>query len=544
MFAHPSTWAANTSQWKPRAIYQTMTDRFARTDGSTTAHCVSSERIYCGGTWRGMINQLDYIQGMGFDAVMISPVIKNVEGRVEYGEAYHGYWPIDLYELNPHFGTEQDLLDLSAAVHKRGMFLMMDTIINNMAYITNGSDPATSIDYSVFKPFNSESYFHKYCKITNWLDPQNYQTCQTGDNIVPLPDLFTEHDEVQQTLIKWAQDMIAKYSIDGLRIDAAKHVNTGFLYNFGKALGDTFMTGEVYDSSVDMICDYKNHYITSVPNFPIFYAVIDVFTQSKMEELPNAIEVMKHSCQDTNGLTLFTESHDVSRFANRTDDIVLAKNVVTFNILFDGIPIIYQGQEQHFHGSYEDQNSNREAVWLSGYNRDAVLYKHIRTMNRIRKHAYNLDPDWFNMQTIPIYQGESELAFRKGIEGRQMVMVLSAQGTKQTGQYDLALPVSYNPGVVAMDVISCVNYTANDVGQITINMKTADPQVLFPADLMAGSGLCGYSESNISYVELKTGRKSPTVSSPSAGVAVAPVRSMSVTILFSLLMSIAIAVLS
>ncbi|GFF42650.1 alpha-amylase A type-3 [Aspergillus udagawae] len=529
-----SSLAANTAQWKPRAIYQTMTDRFARTDGSTTARCVASENIRCGGTWRGMIDRLDYIQGMGFDAVMISPVIKNVEGRVKYGEAYHGYWPEDIYSLNPYFGTKQDLLDLSAEVHKRGMFLMMDTVINNMAYITNGSDPATHIEYSTLKPFDSPSYYHPYCQVEHWDNFTEAQWCQTGDEFVALPDLYTEHAEVQSTLEKWAQDMISTYSIDGLRIDAAKHVDTGFLANFGKALSDTFMTGEVYQKEVDIICDYKNNYITSVPNFPVYFSVIKAFTEGNTSSLANVVEVMKNTCHDVTSMTTFTESHDVDRFGNKTSDMALAKNVVTFNILFDGIPIMYQGQEQHFQGNYGDSNSNREAVWLSGYNTDAELYKLVGKLNRIRKHAYNLDNNYLDVQTYPVYQGSSELAFRKGVEGRQTIMLLSTQGTNQKNSYPLHLPVSYNPGVVAMDVLNCVNYTVDAAGELVITMDKGEPHVFFPANLMPGSGLCGYSESNISYVELKTGKPA---ASGSAGVLSMTPLGIPLTILFSVFVS-------
>ena len=53
------------AQWRAQSIYQVMTDRFARTDGSTTAACDLNE--YCGGTWRGLINRLGYIQNMVID---------------------------------------------------------------------------------------------------------------------------------------------------------------------------------------------------------------------------------------------------------------------------------------------------------------------------------------------------------------------------------------------------------------------------------------------------------------------------------------------
>jgi len=60
---------ATVNDWRSRSIYQVITDRFARSDGSITAPCDVSQQKYCGGTWRGIINKLDYIQGMGFNAV-------------------------------------------------------------------------------------------------------------------------------------------------------------------------------------------------------------------------------------------------------------------------------------------------------------------------------------------------------------------------------------------------------------------------------------------------------------------------------------------
>lgn len=116
-----TTLAASPAEWRSRSVYQLLTDRFARPDGSTTATCNTADGKYCGGTWTGIIDRLDYIQGMGFDAVWISPVTKNIEGDTAYGEAYHGYWQQDLYSVNSHFGTEDDLKALAQALHGRGM---------------------------------------------------------------------------------------------------------------------------------------------------------------------------------------------------------------------------------------------------------------------------------------------------------------------------------------------------------------------------------------------------------------------------------------
>jgi alpha-amylase len=99
--------AAGVDEWRTRSIYQVcprrrscllsgptvssqlVTDRFAVSDNSGPP-CDASAQRYCGGTWRGIINHLDYIQNMGFDAVWISPVVANIAGNTPQGEGYHG----------------------------------------------------------------------------------------------------------------------------------------------------------------------------------------------------------------------------------------------------------------------------------------------------------------------------------------------------------------------------------------------------------------------------------------------------------------------
>ncbi|KAL2868005.1 alpha-amylase [Aspergillus lucknowensis] len=496
-----------------------MTDRFARTDGSTTQACNATEGLYCGGTWRGMINHLDYIQGMGFDAVMISPVIKNIEERVLYGEAYHGYWAQDMYSLNPHFGSHQDLLHLSEALHDRGMFLMMDTVVNNVAFATNGGNPSTDVNYSSLNPFNRPDFYHPYCKITDWEDYPQLQQCWTGDDIVALPDLKTEDERVQNILGLWVQEMISTYAIDGLRLDAAKHVTPDFLTEFQKS-ANTFIAGEVYERSVDIICNYQKD-ISSVTNYPIYYALLDAFTQGNTDTLPNRVEVMKDSCPDVTSLTTFSENHDIARFASMKDDITLAKNILTFTLLFDGIPMIYQGQEQHFSGARDPLN--REALWLSSYNTSSPLYNLIATLNKLRKHAIQIDPEYYiNAQTYPIYRGSSEMAFRKGREGRHVVMVLSTQGS-QSGAYTIRMMNGYQPSYVVRDVLTCRTWKVNDMGELRLDMDKGEPRVLFPEELMRGSGLCEFEEAKVSYLDFVNKSYSPISSEDEAsrGVGVA-----------------------
>jgi len=73
--------------------------RFAVGNGSKP-QCDVAKNTYCGGNFKGIEKHLDYIKGMGFDAIWISPIVKNYENN------FHGYAAMDIYSINEHFGTE------------------------------------------------------------------------------------------------------------------------------------------------------------------------------------------------------------------------------------------------------------------------------------------------------------------------------------------------------------------------------------------------------------------------------------------------------
>lgn len=169
--------------------------------------------------------------------------------------------------------------------------------------------------------------------------------------------------------------------------------------------------------------------------------------------------------------------------------------------------MVYQGQEQHLKGSATP--TNREAIWLTHYKTDSVLYKLIANLNAIRKHAFMMDQDYVVTPSRPVYQGGSELVLVKGVEGLQVLTVLSNQGT-QGKPYDMTLPFSYNAGTELIEVLNCKVYTVNNHGELTVKMDKGEPRVFYPTKLMDGSGLCGYKLSNVTLSEIKTGHSFST----------------------------------
>ncbi|KAK3069317.1 hypothetical protein LTR53_012438, partial [Teratosphaeriaceae sp. CCFEE 6253] len=254
---------ASAAEWRSRSIYQVVTDRFAYGDGSgdsTPPPCAVINGLYCGGTWQGIRSKLDYVQGMNFDAIWISPVVAQLPQMTGDGMAYTAYWqqvslsfgscPVyadpythlleDLYALNPNFGTADDLRQLISDIHARGMLVMLDIVVNHMAY----AGPGWDVDHRVLNPFNDGKYYHDYCTVDDPTSQTNTQECYLGDWKVTLADLRTEDPDVRDMFGEWISQMVSNYSIDGLRIDTAINVEPSFFPDFVDSAG-VFATGEV-----------------------------------------------------------------------------------------------------------------------------------------------------------------------------------------------------------------------------------------------------------------------------------------------------------
>lgn len=275
---------------------------------------------------------------MGFTAIQISPVVHNIENDTIVGDAYHGYYQDDLYALNEHFGTHDELVKLSDELHARDMYLLVDVVVNNMAQAFDNTLPP-KVDYAEFEPFNNQDYFHSYCNVTDWTNATDYQDCWLYPLGVALADLRTEDDAIVTMFSEWIKELVSNYTIDGVRIDAAKHVNNAFLPAFVADSG-VFALGEVLTGEVTDFCPYQtNGYLSGMPNYLDYYKIIDSFNGGSMADLDAIRSQTREACNDTATLGSFIENHDMPRFASYNSDIVVAKNALAYTIVTDGIPL-------------------------------------------------------------------------------------------------------------------------------------------------------------------------------------------------------------
>jgi glycosidase len=82
---------------------------------------------WAGGTLKGLTSKIGYLKRMGITALWVSPIFK----QVAYQDTYHGYGIQNFLEVDPHFGTREDLRELVATAHRHGIYVILDIILNH-----------------------------------------------------------------------------------------------------------------------------------------------------------------------------------------------------------------------------------------------------------------------------------------------------------------------------------------------------------------------------------------------------------------------------
>ncbi|KAK9357302.1 glycoside hydrolase superfamily [Lipomyces starkeyi] len=207
-------------------------------------------------------------------------------------------------------------------------------------------------------------------------------------------------------------------SIDGIRLDTARHVPKPSLSKFQQKVG-VFVTGEALNQSVPFVAQYQGP-LDSAINYPL---------------------CEQATFSDAHALTNFLDNHDQPRFARylgdgRGDDVLRDENAATFLFFVTGMPVIYYGFEQRFDGGYDP--INRETMWSSGYNTSVPLYNYIARLNAIRKYAVSVvGKDKFYSEDT-VFLGSSVT---------HMVM--------QRGPLALFLTIAFKAGDSLTDLVSC-----------------------------------------------------------------------------------------
>ena len=350
-------------------MYLIMTDRFAdgdpSNDGPDHAAQLAAPRGWHGGDLRGILQHLDYLQQLGITTVWITPVVENHEPN-----SYHGYGATDLYRVDEHFGTLADLQQLAAALHARGMKLVLDLVPNHIGpahpWVTDSPDP-TWFHGTLAQHTRAQGEF---APITNphapWRDQRNVTQGWFADL---LPDLNQEDPSVERYLIQNATWWIEQAGLDGLRLDTFPYVGRPFWHDFHAQLHSLYpnltTVGEVFNGDATITSTFAagvtrtgvDTGLDTPFDFPSYFGLRDVFLKNepmtRLADILRLDDLFPHPER----LVPFLGNHDTSRFMNdpvaTLDKLNLAFTVLT---TMRGMPQIYAGDEIALQGGEDPDN--------------------------------------------------------------------------------------------------------------------------------------------------------------------------------------------
>lgn len=215
--------------------------------------------------------------------------------------------------------------------------------------------------------------------------------------------------------------------------------------------------------------------LSTISYFPLLRAFESPY--GDLSKLAHTIDEMQVSCKDTSLLGAFSENHDNPRFPRKSNNVILAKNIIAFTILAGGIPIIYQGQEQHYRGSGDGNDPyNREALWGSGYDQSHELYRHIAHLNKIRRTAITKDASFLSALPKVVFTDSHTIAIKRA----NLLVILSNSGSGG-GNMSTYIKSQYDPGSLATEMSTCKKQTVGARGSINVLTEDGLPKIFYPS---------------------------------------------------------------
>ena len=349
-----------------RVFYEIFVGSFSDSDGDGT------------GDLRGIINRMDYLndgdpvsgKSLGIEGIWLTPVFLS--------PSYHKYDVSDYYQIDPAFGTEEDLKELAALCHERDVKLILDLPLNHTGIRNEwferfldahtAADPADDYyDFYTWIPAGSAvPAGRRFRRIS---DPELLVEANFSDD---MPELNFDNEKVRQAVLDVAAYWL-NLGVDGFRFDAAKYPYYGeheqnaefwiwYMEELRKINPDIYTVAEVWDGDAVIA-----HYLKAFNCFHFSSAMaegiiaetargadVNRFTQSVQKYL-DAIHAVNPEAKDIP----FIANHDTDRAAGyltvASGCMQMAANLY---ILTPGSPFIYYGEEIGLRGSRGGANTD------------------------------------------------------------------------------------------------------------------------------------------------------------------------------------------
>ena len=511
---HPSP-----NDWRDQFIYFLLVDRFDDNAAGTPAYVPGQapppadavrRNRFQGGTLKGVTRRLDYIRDLGCTAVWLSPILKN---RGDLDTSYHGYGIQDFLQVDPRFGSLEDLRELTRAAHERGLYVILDVVLNHTGdvwsypgghpyYYHRGeqfpfgqwreTDPAPGhqLDDAVWPlELQRAEAFKRRGEIRNWYDPVE---SRDGD-FLSLKELDLPRPEVLDALIKVYRYWISAADLDGFRIDTVKHMEdsaTAILCNalreYAQRIGKHrfFLFGEIVadDHTIQRYLGRNSRIegtnerfpsLDAALDFPLYFSLEEVIKGLANPALLRARYDAFHQVYTDHGeagrmFVTFVDNHDqmsrpYRRFLHGNPYPRQALLAIGYLLTSQGVPCIYYGTEQGFDGGGADDSYVRECMFGASWG----------AFNSAGRHFFNPEHE--------IYRGIRAIADVRRREpalryGRQYFREISGDGAHFGHPLDGRCTLAYSRVLDTEEILVALNLTEQPRSEcVTVDRHLSSP---------------------------------------------------------------------
>ena len=367
--------------WVPRTVwYQIFPDRFCRDTSSQKPNALSwpaaedavTNNEHYGGTLRGITEKLGYLADLNITGLYLNPV--NVSPSV------HKYDTSDYLNIDPAFGSADDLHTLVKEAHVRGIKVMLDGVFNHCGWdfalwqdVVRNGKASPYFDWFIVQKWPFETVAEPECEAAASRSRPSGTNGKSGRYSVfayvdTMPKLNTNNPAVVDYLLNVCETWVRSYDIDGLRLDVANELSHTFcrqLYRRMRSLKkDFYLLGEIWRSALPWL---RGGELDSVMNYPLALCFWKFFYDKTLPALTFEREInavfTAYPEPVTVGLFNLLDSHDTPRlFTRNGGDVSAVWQQYALLLSLPGSPCIYYGSEVLLAGE-NDPDCRRCMPW-------------------------------------------------------------------------------------------------------------------------------------------------------------------------------------
>ncbi len=366
-------------EWaKGKVVYQIFVDRFA-TDKNVPAEEWYREDLghkdSLRGSLKGITQKIPYLKELGAEVLYLTPIFQ--------AETTHKYDTVDYMRVDPGFGTEEDLRELTETAHGAGMYVILDAVFNH-----------TSRHFFAFQDLQQNQEASRY---RDWYYVDEFPaqgelmpSYRSFSYFGGMPKLNCRNPEVRDYIFGVIRHWTGECHVDGWRLDVADEIGRDFWREFRRELRkvnpQALVVGEIWHFNG---CYLEGDQWDSVMNYHFTEAVKGFLLERTLtaKGFAERLDFVRGRLKGEAAPLLWNliDSHDTDRFLTQAGgDRKLLKLAAALQFLLPGMPMIYYGDEAGMTGQKKGSGCRRGMLWEKE-RQDTGLLEYYKRLIAIRK---------------------------------------------------------------------------------------------------------------------------------------------------------------